>query len=232
LGAAILDAQGLAGAPPSVSAIASWGPGRVDVTTTAGTEPARIADLRPVRFLTYLQQDATVRAQDIVALAIRIETLIITSNEESVRPPRLIALALAAYVTSLADSLASLEAAAGASPRGADVFASACTGCHAPPRLTGDPVPLGVIGTDPTLGLSSSRGTGSYRVPSLHGVGTRGPLLHDGTLASVDAMFDPARLSPDFAGGLHGSGPVEGHRFGLELSSDDRDALLGYLHAL
>jgi cytochrome c5 len=232
LGAAILDAEGLAGAPPSVSAIASWGPGRVDVTTTAGTEPARIADLRPVRFLTYLQQDATVRAHEIVALAIRIETLIITSNGDSVRPPRLIALALAAYVTSLADSLPSPAAAAGASPRGADVFASACTGCHATPGLTGDPVPLGVIGTDPVLGLSSSRGTGSYRVPSLHGVATRGPLLHDGTLASVDAMFDPARFSADFGGGLHGGGPIEGHRFGLDLSSADHDALLAYLRAL
>ena len=232
LGAAILDAQGLAGAPPSVSPVATWGAGRVDVTTTEGTEPARIPDLRPVRFLTFLQQDATVRARDIVALAIRIETLLITSSDGTVRPPRRVALALAVYVTSLADVLPSADAAAATSPRGEQVFASQCAGCHVAPRLTGDPVPLAVVGTDPTLGLSPARGTGTYRVPSLHGVGSRGPLLHDGTLATVDAMFDPARLSADFTGALHGTGPIEGHRFGLDLSSADRAALLAYLRAL
>ena len=232
MGEAILDAQGLAGAPPSVSAVATWGAGRVDVTTMAGNEPARIPDLRPVRFLTFLQQDATVRARDIVALAIRIETLLITANDEAVRPPRLVALALAAYVTSLADGLPSANAAAAASPRGAEVFASECARCHVAPRLTGDPVPLAVVGTDPTLGLSQSRGTGTYRVPSLHGVGSRGPLLHDGTLASVDAMFDSARLSAAYAGALHGAGRVEGHTFGLGLSLADHDALLAYLNAL
>jgi len=232
VGAALLDGEGLAGAPPSVSPVAAWGAGRVDVTTTAGTEPARIPDLRPVRFLTFLQQDATVRARDLVALAIRIETLLITSNESSVRPPRLVALALAVYVTSLADGLPAAEAASAASPRGAEVFASQCARCHAAPGLTGDPVPLSVVGTDPTLGLSPSRGTGTYRVPSLHGVGSRGPLLHDGTLASVDAMFDPARLSADFTGGLHGAGSVLGHPFGLGSSPADHDALLAYLRAL
>jgi cytochrome c5 len=232
MGAAILAAGGLRGAPPAVDPIAAWGPGRVDVTTTAGTEPARIPDLRPVRFLTHLQQDATVRATDVVALAIRIETLIITSNESALRPPRLVALALAAYVTSLADGLPSADAASRTSPHGADVFASRCTGCHAAPGLTGAPVALDVVGTDPTLGRSASRGTGTYRVPSLHGVGSRGPLLHDGTLASVDAMLDPGRLSTDFTGGLHGAGAVPGHPFGFDLSSTDRDALLAYLRAL
>jgi cytochrome c5 len=232
LGAAILAAAGLRDAPPAVDPIAAWGPGRVDVTTPEGTEPARIPDLRPVRFLSYLQQDATVRATDLVALAIRIETLIITSNESALRPPRLVALALAAYVTSLADGLPSADAAWQASPHGADVFASRCTGCHAAPGLTGAPVALDVVGTDPTLGRSPSRGTGTYRVPSLHGVGSRGPLLHDGTVASVDAMLDPDRIAADYTGGLHGSGAVPGHPFGFDLSSTDRASLLAYLQAL
>jgi cytochrome c553 len=232
MGDAILASQGLAGAPPAIDPIAAWGPGRVDVTTTDGTEPARIPDLRPVRFLTYLQQDATVRARDIVALAIRIETLLITSNLSAVRPPRVVSLALAAYVTSLGASLPGEDVAQAASPSGAAIFASRCTGCHAPPNLTGEPVPLDVVGTDPTLGLSPSRGTGSYRVPSLHGVGTRGALLHDATVPSVDVLFDPGRLDPAFTGGLHGAGPIEGHTFGLDLAPADREALLAYLRAL
>ena len=133
---------------------------------------------------------------------------------------------------SLADGLPSPTTAASASPQGAAVFASQCTGCHVSPALTGAPVPLAIIGTDPTLGLSLVRGTGAYRVPSLHGVGSRGPLLHDGTVSSVDAMFDPARTTPSFTGKLHGSGAVPGHAFGLDLSSGDRAALIEYLRAL
>jgi hypothetical protein len=55
LGAAIGAASIDGSAPP---AVALWGARRVDVTTSQGTEPARIPDLRPVRWLTYLQQDA------------------------------------------------------------------------------------------------------------------------------------------------------------------------------
>ena len=112
------------------------------------------------------------------------------------------------------------------------MFAAECASCHVPPALTGPPVPLDTVGTDPTLGRSMDRGTGSYRVPSLHGVGTRGPLLHDGTLPSVDAMFDPARTTASFTARLHGSGAVQGHAFGLDLSAADRAALVAYLHAL
>jgi len=232
VGAATLAAQGVPEGAATGDPIAAWGPGRVDVTTTAGTEPVRIPDLRPVRWLTHLQQDATVRSRDLTALAIRIETLIITSGDQVVRPPRVVALALAAYVRTLAATLPSPDGAARASPRGAAAFASQCAGCHIAPALTGPPVPLATIGTDPTFGLSASRGTGAYRVPSLHGVGSRGPLLHDGTIASVDALFDAGRLAPSFAGRLHGSGAVLGHLFGLTLGAEDRSALLAYLRAL
>lgn len=229
IGSAILAAQGDV---PDPASVAAWGRGRLDVTTTAGTEPARIPDLRPVRWLTHLQQDATVRARDMTTLAIRIETLIITSGQQAVRPPRLVALGLAAYIRSLAIDLPSADAAGEAFPHGAAVFASQCAGCHVPPALTGEPVPLAAIGTDPTLGMSESRGTGAYRVPSLHGVGSRGPLLHDGTIPSIDAMFDPSRPTASFTQRLHGSGAVPGHPYGLALTQGDRDSLLDYLRAL
>jgi mono/diheme cytochrome c family protein len=231
LGQALVDANpGLDAA--TASNFAAWGTGRVDVTTVAGTEPARIPDLRPVRFLTYLQQDATVEKRDRVALAIRIETLIITSSGQVLRPPRIVALALAAYVESLADALPDASAAASASPRGAQVFSTECAPCHAPPRLTGPPIALTEVQTDPTLGLSVDRGTGAYRVPSLHGVASRGPLLHDGTVPSLAAMFDPTRPTPAFTERLHGAGPVPGHTFGLALTPDDRAALVDYLERL
>jgi mono/diheme cytochrome c family protein len=231
-GAAILESPSAPVDSAVAAAIAAWGPGRLDVTTTSGTYPARIPDLRPVRWLTYLHQEGTLRQNDLTSLAIRIETLVITSNGEVLRPPRVIALALAAYLTSLARGLPSVSDAAAAEPRGAQLFASRCASCHALPGLTGDPVPLAIIGTDPWLGDSPDRGTGAYRVPSLHGVGSRGALLHDGTVPSIDAMLDPSRPTASFAGRLHGSGAVPGHLFGLDLPDEDRAALVAYVKTL
>lgn len=232
LGAALLDGAEGPMPPELAQAIAAWGPGRLDVTTSTGLEPVRIADLRPVAWLPYLQADATVRQVDRTALAIRIETLLITSAGDAVRPPRLVALALADYVASLASGLPAESAAAAASPRGAQLFSETCAPCHTEPALTGPPVPLDVVGTDPALGESKVRGTGTYRVPSLHGVGTRGALLHDGTVPSLDAMFDPARLVDPYPPRLHGMGAIPGHPFGLNLDETDRQALLAFLEAL
>jgi hypothetical protein len=79
-------------------------------------------------------------------------------------------------------------------------------------------VDLDEVGTDPTIGESPIRGTGTYRVPSLRGVGSRGPLLHDASVPSIDALLDPARSG--------------GHRFGLSLPAEDREELLTYLRSL
>jgi mono/diheme cytochrome c family protein len=232
LGAAMLDASRGAMDPSTAEGVASWGPGRIDVSSHTGQEPARIADVRPVAWLGYLQQDATVKQNNLTSLAMRIETLITTSQNEAVRPPRVVALALAAYLRSLAKELPKESDAAARSPVGKAVFESHCSGCHVPPALSGPPVPLPAIGTDATLGRSPDRGTGNYRVPSLHGVGTRGPLLHDGTVPSLQAMFDPTRPTPAHGERLHGSGPVPGHVFGLDLDRADRAALVNYLQAL
>jgi mono/diheme cytochrome c family protein len=232
VGAAMVDAARGPLDPAAATTFAAWGAGRVDVSSHTGKEPARIADVRPVAWLGYLQQDATVKQNNLTSLAVRIETLITTSQNEAVRPPRIVALALAAYVRSLGKALPVESEAAAKSPAGKAVFESHCTRCHATSALTGSPVSLRVIGTDPTLGLSADRGTGNYRVPTLHGVGTRGPLLHDGTVPSLDAMFDPRRVEPGYSGRLHGSGPIAGHRFGLDLDASSRAALVKYLRAL
>ncbi|HUJ60489.1 MAG TPA: c-type cytochrome [Kofleriaceae bacterium] len=215
-------------ASENAPAYLAWGPGRVDVTTLQGSEPVRIPDLRAARWLGFLQADADVAQLDRDVLAIRLETLMITSHDELTRPPRIVALALASYLWSLADTLPALPPD---SARGAAVFAASCSGCHQAPALTGPPVALDVIGTDPTLGRSAVRGTGAYRVPSLHGVAQRALLLHDGSLASLDALFDPARTDASYTGGVR-AGAVPGHLYGLDLSSSDRADLLAYLEAL
>jgi hypothetical protein len=62
-----------------------WGRGLLDVTLGTGEEAVAISDLRPVRDLTHLHHSANVKQLNIAALAIRIETLIITSHAKSAR---------------------------------------------------------------------------------------------------------------------------------------------------
>lgn len=214
----------------------TWGRGRIDVTTIDGSLPVRIPDLRPTRWLTHLHYDATVAQRSIVTLAIRIETLIITSHSEAIRPPRAVALGLAHYLWSLSEGVRSAAPSSSDVERqrasGQRVFETRCSACHKGQGLTGPPAELSVVGTDPEAGLSPDRGTGFYRVPSLRGVATRGTLLHDGSIASLDAMFDPRRLSADYSEGARRSGPILGHVFGLGLPESDRANLIAHLLSL
>ena len=72
--------------------------------------------------------------------------------------------------------------------------------------------------TDPAVGLSATRGTGGYRVPSLRGVGSRRMLTASGAVPNLEAMLDPAREAP-------------GHPYGLDLEPEAREALLAFLRA-
>jgi mono/diheme cytochrome c family protein len=195
-----------------------FGPGRVDVAPPPGEEPIAIPDLRVAALETNLQRDGAVRNGGLATLAVRIETLIITSHGAAVRPPREIALALAAYVQSLAPAPAAPPMTT-ATMRGARVFAARCAPCHAPPAFAGPPVALDVVGTDPRVGESADRGTGGYRVPSLRGVSTRGRLLHDASVPNLAAMLDPKWAHA-------------GHPFSRDLPDADRAALLVYLQTL
>ncbi len=140
--------------------------------------------------------------------------------------------------------------------RGQRVFARAgCGGCHTPPLYTNNkliPVEgfmppaadrarfdiLEVrVGTDPRYALETHKGTGYYKVPSLKGLWYRGPLEHNGSVATLEDWFDPARLRAGYVptgfksynGQAH---PVPGHRFGLSLSADDKAALIAFLRTL
>lgn len=193
-----------------------WGPGRLDVTDDASDNPAAIPDLRPVRYQEHLQRAATVK-NDLIALAIRTETLIITSLGESVRPPRKLAFALALFLWRLPN--ASRRAPDESSAAGARSFEQRCASCHRPPSYSGPPVALELVGTDPLVGASSERGTGGYRVPSLRGVGDRSPLLASGSVRDITELLDPERSAA-------------GHPFGLDLASAERTDLLHYLQTL
>jgi hypothetical protein len=140
--------------------------------------------------------------------------------------------------------------------RGKRIFESeSCGTCHTPPLYTnnkltpaeGFRVPAEArtrfdiapfsVGTDPNMTLKTRRGTGYYKVPSLKGVWYRSMFGHSGWCASLDDWFDPKRLEDDYEPtGFKPYGTqryqVKGHPFGLDLSEEDRRALIRFLKTL
>jgi hypothetical protein len=137
---------------------------------------------------------------------------------------------------------------------GRDLFArERCDRCHTPPLYTNNRLTLAEgftapedapedvvrrsVGTDPGLALYTRKGTGYYKVPSLKGVWYRGHYLHDGAVGSLEEMFDPDRLSETHEpGGFTPPGQparaIPGHRFGLDLSAEEREQLIAFLRTL
>jgi hypothetical protein len=130
-----------------------------------------------------------------------------------------------------------------------------CAMCHTPPLYTSNkltlaqgftppkdvPVTLDIlpmsVGTNPGLALATRKGTGYYKVPSLKGVWYRGHYLHDGSVASLEEMFDPNRLKEThIPGGWSPPGTkswaIKGHEFGLNLTPDEREQLIAFLRTL
>lgn len=153
--------------------------------------------------------------------------------------------ALAKYVYSLNPPLNPNKPTA-LSERGKVVFAEqGCVTCHTPPLFTNNKLTPAdgfnipddhydkydifdiSVGTDPGYTFNTRRGTGYYKVPSLRGLWYRGPFLHDGSIARLEDLFNPARLQADWK-----PKPVKGHAFGMNISQQDQQALLAYLQTL
>ncbi len=140
--------------------------------------------------------------------------------------------------------------------RGQEVFErEGCAMCHTPPLYTNNKLTLAEgftpppdafkkydilpisVGTDPNLTMKTRRGTGYYKVPSLKGVSYRGMLGHSGWCATLEDWFDPLRLGDDYIPtGFKPYGAktyaVKGHPFGLDLSPEDKKALIAFLKTL
>lgn len=197
-----------------------WGAGMLDVTADRHDNPVAIPDLRPLALQRTLHWSATLN-NSFLALAVRVDTLIITSHDGALRPPREVAAALAAYLWSLAPPTDHQRPELA---RGREVFARECGRCHHLDGASGTPIPPEAAQLDPLATRSPTRGTGLYRPPSLRGVADRAQLLHDGLIkapGALDRLLDPARL-----------GDHPAHPFGATLDAADRAALLSLLRAL
>lgn len=169
-----------------------WRPGTLDPSNDDTDNPSTIGDLRAVRYQSHLHWAGTVR-NSLAALTMRVETLLIVSRATN-RPPREVAFAIAYYLWS---STAKPQA------DGSELFDTNCGTCHHADGSVGPPLPW-VVDVHP------ARGTGYHRTPSLVGVGDRGRLLHDGSIASLTDLLD--------------SGP-SWHRYGHNLESAQREEL-------
>jgi CxxC motif-containing protein (DUF1111 family) len=107
---------------------------------------------------------------------------------------------------------------------GAAVFARTCQRCHAPPAYTtGEIIAQPELQTDVTrVSAVLPNSSEGYKIPSLLRVSRSAPYLHDGSVATLEALLElprPARGRP-------------GHRFGLDLPAAERTALLAFLRTL
>ena len=222
--------------PELARRMASWGPGRADITEDDDEDPVAIPDLWRLRELGALTQAATLRHAELgedapLALAIRQETQLLHANRERARPPRELAWALALFLYSLEPPAAADDGDGTnvAAARGAALFQAHCEGCHGDPGGSGSPIAAEVAGTDPALANGTSRGTGLYRPAPLHRVADAAPYLHHGVVPTLEDLFDRARLAADYQGGAHGPGPIAGHEFGTELPASERADLIAHL---
>jgi len=197
------------------SLYSTWGPGRVDLAADNQDNPVVIADVRAVRFQSHLHRTANVK-NSLPALAVRVETGLVTAHRQEVRPTPVDAFALAYYLWRLGDSLRSPPAAG---DRGSVVFGQHCARCHQGPGLSGPPVAAESIVSPVAQMPSAARGTGSLQSTSLRGLADRRLLLFGGYATGIDELLAPERKTG-------------GHYFGQDLDAADRQALEDYLHQL
>ncbi len=212
--------------------MATWGPGRADVTEDNDEDPVAIPDLWGLRAETVLTQAGTIRHASPLALAIRQDTQLTQSNHQRVRPPKELAWALAMYLYSLAPPPRTTTSDLPTLVRGAAVFATSCSTCHDSAAYSGRLVPAARMGTDPALARGQARGTGNYRVAPLLDVANAAPYLHHGAISSLAELLSPERLDAGYRGGRLGPGAIPGHTMGTELASRDRAALIAFLEIL
>lgn len=191
-----------------------YGPGRNDSTADGVHDPTEIPNLFA------LAPGSAVRWNgDLPTLELQIDR----NLSQRSAPPAVVAL-VASYLRSLGPARAAQVAPhagqTGHAGAGAAIFERECARCHQPPLYShGQVVPLERLGTDRRrISAVLPNSSPGYKVPSLLALGRTAPYLHDGSIATLEDLFNPRR------GG--------GHRFGLQLGSQDRQGLLAFLRGL
>ena len=218
-------------APEMARRMASWGPGRADITEDDSEDPVAIPDLWGLRHQSALTQAGTIEHIGPIALALRQETQLIYANHTRTRPPRVLVWALAMYLYSLEPPRRAASPASEPAMRGEALFGEHCGDCHSNEAYGGQTVRADRVGTHQGLAHGVARGTGRYRPAGLIRVADAAPYFHDGSVATLEDVLGRARLDASYRGPL-GAGPAPGHEYGLDLGDDDRSALVAFLTTL
>lgn len=203
-----MEARGLEASP-----FTEWGPGKLDVTNDNIDDPVAIPNLWGASEQSYFNASGSVRVVTPASAAVRFETQYIINHSFEARPDRALPWALAMYVMSLqapAQTPSTEDTTAGEA-----LFMQKCSGCHIPEDgYSGPLIPADALTSDPSIARSITRGTGSYRVPSLIGLSKGGPYLHDLSATTLDDLL------------------VSGHPTGEALDEAEREALVLFLKTL
>ncbi len=213
--------------PAKKHCLQDWGPGRLDVGVIITGSACNPSNIPPHLYTTGFSR------LEFTALAISIDarnagSANLEAAQRPATPEELEGLAVYGYVLDQLIENPNVDSIA--ARRGRRVFFdSGCDDCHSPHlgRYSNlDPIPLSVIGTDPDLTTKGVIASGFYRVTPLANLWATPPYFHDGTLATIEEVFDKARLKPGFIAtgtppGADKPGGVRGHEFVFDLKWKD-----------
>lgn len=106
-----------------------------------------------------------------------------------------------------------------------------CAECHTPPSFASETFRvIGVDSADPgRAGVSPSGVPGAFKVPTLRNIAATAPYMHDGSLATLQAVLD---FYSEGAGRARGVANVDPFVTRLDLSAQEKADLLAFLQAL
>ena len=128
----------------------------------------------------------------------------------------------------------SVDALTPSQRRGLALFrsgATRCFECHTAPTFASDGFRVvGVPSDDPgRAGVADDGLVGAFKVPSLRNIALTAPYMHNGSLATLEAVVD---FYADGGGRLHGQENVDVFVQGFELTDQERLDLVAFLYAL
>ncbi|MCB8961577.1 MAG: right-handed parallel beta-helix repeat-containing protein [Ardenticatenales bacterium] len=127
-----------------------------------------------------------------------------------------------------------VEALTAQQRRGLNLFrsgATRCFECHSAPTFASDTFRVvGVPSDDPGRnGVSSDAPAGAFRVPTLRNIALTAPYMHDGSLATLEAVVE---FYADGGGRAFGNEEIDPFVRGFALTEQEKADLVAFLYAL
>lgn len=124
--------------------------------------------------------------------------------------------------------------------RGLQLYQTNCSSCHSPimgrPMLFNANNGLDAIIDPNDMGVGAishdSQDDGTFKVPTLRNIALSAPYMHDGRFKTLDEVVEHYSTGVQSHPNLHENLEIAGSPKNLSLSSDDKQALIAFLHTL